>query len=221
MNAIERIRAERLVVLLRKVPDAERLVETLTRVGVGVVEVTLDSPKADEVIARLHRRGDVTVLAGTVLTTDDVERAVAAGAEACVGPTFVPEVVERCLELEVAGNSRSLHAHRDRCRVEGWGGPRKALPAATLGPRYVRDLPRTARRRAPAGDRRNRRRERGGIHPGRCGRGRRRVGGHRSPTTRSRQRWVSLPLCVEPTREEGIRLTEVGQGSRFRTCLIV
>lgn len=140
MNAIERIRAERLVVLLRKVPDAERLVETLTRVGVGVVEVTLDSPKADEVIARLHRRGDVTVLAGTVLTTDDVERAVAAGAEACVGPTFVPEVVERCLELEVPAIPGAFTPTEIVAAWKAGAALVKLFPAATLGPRYVRDL---------------------------------------------------------------------------------
>lgn len=140
MNAIERIRAERLVVLLRKVPDAERLVETLTRVGVGVVEVTLDSPKADEVIARLRRRGDVTVLAGTVLTTDDVERAVAAGAEACVGPTFVPEVVERCLELEVPAIPGAFTPTEIVAAWKAGAALVKLFPAATLGPRYVRDL---------------------------------------------------------------------------------
>ena len=140
MNAIERIRAERLVVLLRKVPDAERLVETLTQAGVGVVEVTLDSPKADEVIARLRRRGDVTVLAGTVLTTDDVERAVAAGAEACVGPTFVPEVVERCLELEVPAIPGAFTPTEIVAAWKAGAALVKLFPAATLGPRYVRDL---------------------------------------------------------------------------------
>jgi 2-dehydro-3-deoxyphosphogluconate aldolase / (4S)-4-hydroxy-2-oxoglutarate aldolase len=140
MNAIERIRTERLVVLLRKVPDAERLVETLAHAGVGVVEVTLDSPAADEVIARLRQRGDVTVLAGTVLTTDDVERAVAAGAEACVGPTFVPEVVGRCLELGVPAIPGAFTPTEIDAARRAGAALVKLFPAAVLGPRYVRDL---------------------------------------------------------------------------------
>ena len=140
MNAIERIRTERLVVLLRKVPDAERLVETLAHAGVGVVEVTLDSPAAAVVIARLRRRGDVTVLAGTVLTTDDVERAVAAGAEACVGPTVVPEVVERCLELGVPAIPGAFTPTEIAAALSAGAALVKLFPAAVLGPGYVRDL---------------------------------------------------------------------------------
>jgi 2-dehydro-3-deoxyphosphogluconate aldolase / (4S)-4-hydroxy-2-oxoglutarate aldolase len=140
MNAIDRIRTERLVVLLRNVHDAERLVGMLADAGVGVVEVTLDSPAAEEVIARLRRRGDVTVLAGTVLTTEDVERAVAAGAEACVGPTFVPEVVGRCLELGVPAIPGALTPTEIDAARRAGAALVKLFPAAVLGPHYVRDL---------------------------------------------------------------------------------
>jgi 2-dehydro-3-deoxyphosphogluconate aldolase / (4S)-4-hydroxy-2-oxoglutarate aldolase len=140
LNAVYRIRAERLVVLLRKVADTVGLVDVLASAGVRVVEVTLDSPGADVSIARLRDRGDVTVLAGTVLTPEDVERAVAAGAEACVGPTFSREVVERCLELGIPSIPGALTPTEIDAAWRAGASMVKLFPAAVVGPRYLRDL---------------------------------------------------------------------------------
>jgi 2-dehydro-3-deoxyphosphogluconate aldolase/(4S)-4-hydroxy-2-oxoglutarate aldolase len=140
LNAVDRIREERLVVLLRKVVDTVGLVDTLASAGVRVVEVTLDSPDADASIARLRERGDVTILAGTVLTPDDVERAVAAGAEACVGPTFAPEVVARCLDLGVPVIPGALTPTEIDAAWRAGAAMVKLFPAAVVGPQYIRDL---------------------------------------------------------------------------------
>jgi 2-dehydro-3-deoxyphosphogluconate aldolase/(4S)-4-hydroxy-2-oxoglutarate aldolase len=140
LNAVDRIREERLVVLLRKVADTVGLVDALASAGVRVVEVTLDSPAADASIARLRERGDVTVLAGTVLTPDDVERAVAAGAEVCVGPTSAPEVVARCLDLGVPVIPGALTPTEIDAAWRAGAAMVKLFPAAVFGPRYIRDL---------------------------------------------------------------------------------
>ena len=140
LNAVDRIREERLVVLLRKVADTIGLVDALASTGIRVVEVTLDSPDADASIARLRERGDVTVLAGTVLTPEDVERAVAAGAEACVSPTFAPEVVARCLELGVPAIPGALTPTEIDAAWRAGAAMVKLFPAVVVGPRYLRDL---------------------------------------------------------------------------------
>ena len=46
--------------------------------------------------------------AGTVLTVDQVDRAVQAGAEFIVSPGFDPEIVDYCIEKNDSGASR-LH----------------------------------------------------------------------------------------------------------------
>jgi 2-dehydro-3-deoxyphosphogluconate aldolase / (4S)-4-hydroxy-2-oxoglutarate aldolase len=140
LNAVDRIREERLVVLLRKVVDTVGLVDALAPAGVRVVEVTLDSPDAVASIARLREQGNVTVLAGTVLTPDDVERAVAAGAEACVGPTFAPQVVARCLDLGVPVIPGALTPTEIYAAWRAGAAMVKLFPAAVVGPRYIRDL---------------------------------------------------------------------------------
>ena len=101
MAAIERIRSERLVAILRRVPDVDARVAALADAGFRVVEITLDDPDAPAAIERARSRGDVTVLAGTVRRAEQVDVAATAGAEAVVGPGFVREVVERAAELGI------------------------------------------------------------------------------------------------------------------------
>lgn len=54
-TAVDRIRAERVVAILRRVSEPERVVEALAAGGIRVIEVTLDSDRALETIERLRR----------------------------------------------------------------------------------------------------------------------------------------------------------------------
>jgi 2-dehydro-3-deoxyphosphogluconate aldolase / (4S)-4-hydroxy-2-oxoglutarate aldolase len=139
-NVVERILAERLVVLLRRVPDADRIVGELAAAGVGVVEITLDSRHSEDVIAACCERGDVSVLAGTVRTVDDVERARAAGAEACVCPTFRPDVIARSLELGLPVIPAALTPSEIDAAHQAGAALVKVFPAGSLGPGYLRQV---------------------------------------------------------------------------------
>jgi 2-dehydro-3-deoxyphosphogluconate aldolase/(4S)-4-hydroxy-2-oxoglutarate aldolase len=137
---VDRIRAERLVAILRRVRDPDGVVEALARAGVGVVEITLDAEDALEVIARLRRRGDVSLIAGTVRRPEQVEPAVEAGAEACVSPGLAPEVVERCRELSVPVVPGALTPTEvERAWALG-AALVKLFPGNAVGPGYVREL---------------------------------------------------------------------------------
>jgi 2-dehydro-3-deoxyphosphogluconate aldolase / (4S)-4-hydroxy-2-oxoglutarate aldolase len=140
MSALERIREERVVAVLRDVSDVDGVVAALVAGGIRVVEVTLDSRDALEAIARLAAGGDVTVLAGTVRRPEQVEDAVRAGAEACVGPAFVPAVVERCLELGVPAVPGALTPSEVEAAWQAGAALVKLFPGSLGGPRYVREL---------------------------------------------------------------------------------
>ncbi len=140
MNAIDRIRAERLVAVLRRVGDIGRVAEVLAASGVRVVEVTLDSEGGLEAIAGLRRRGDVTVLAGTVRTVLHVESALAAGAEACVGPSYSEAVVRRCVELGLPAIPGALTASEVDAAWQAGAAMVKLFPADAVGPGYVEAL---------------------------------------------------------------------------------
>ena len=140
MSASERIRRERLVAILRRVDDVDAQVAALAAVGVGVVEITLDSEDALGAIERARGRGDVTVIAGTVRRADQVDAAVTAGAEAIVSPGFVAAVVERARELGVAAIPGALTPTEIEAAWAAGAALVKLFPAGLGGPRYVRDL---------------------------------------------------------------------------------
>lgn len=86
------------VVVLNRVEDALPLAKALVEGGLPCAEVTFRTEAAEESIRRIHEAYPEMVLAaGTVLTTEQVDRAIAAGASLIVSPGFDPEVVDYCL----------------------------------------------------------------------------------------------------------------------------
>jgi 2-dehydro-3-deoxyphosphogluconate aldolase/(4S)-4-hydroxy-2-oxoglutarate aldolase len=89
------------VVVLTNADDAAPLGEALLDGGLRCVEVTFRTDAAAAAIQTLAKRSDMLVGAGTVVTRDQVDRAVDAGARFVVSPGFGPAVVARCQELGV------------------------------------------------------------------------------------------------------------------------
>lgn len=140
MSVIDRIRAERLVAVLRRVGDVEARVEALAGAGVGVIEITLDDPDAATAIERARSRGDVSVIAGTVRTVLDVDRAAAAGAEAVVGPAFSAAVLERARALGLPAIPGALTPTEVADAWYAGAALVKLFPGGLGGPGYVRDV---------------------------------------------------------------------------------
>lgn len=87
------------VVVLNDAEDAEPLAEALIDGGIACAEVTFRTDAAEESIRRISAKyPDMLVGAGTVLTTEQVDRAVEAGAKFIVSPGFNPKVVSCCVE---------------------------------------------------------------------------------------------------------------------------
>ncbi|MEI7436339.1 MAG: bifunctional 4-hydroxy-2-oxoglutarate aldolase/2-dehydro-3-deoxy-phosphogluconate aldolase [bacterium] len=90
------------VVVIDDVELAEPLAETLLSSGQAAVEITFRTPAAADCVQRITKRfPQMIVGAGTLLTVEQVERAVAAGAQFTVAPGLNPRVVERALALHV------------------------------------------------------------------------------------------------------------------------
>jgi len=91
------------VVVLNRVEDAKPLAEALCRGGLKCAEVTFRTAAAEESIKIMSDCfPDMLVGAGTVLTIDQVDRAVAAGAKFIVSPGFDPEIVDYCISKNIA-----------------------------------------------------------------------------------------------------------------------
>ena len=90
------------VVVLNDAKDALPLAEALVEGGLPCAEVTFRTDAAEEYIRLMAEKyPDMLVGAGTVLTIDQVDRAVGAGAKFIVSPGFDPEIVDYCISKEI------------------------------------------------------------------------------------------------------------------------
>lgn len=90
------------VVVLNDVKDALPLAKALVEGGLPCAEVTFRTAAAEESIRTMKENYPEMLLgAGTVLTTEQVDRAVNAGAEFIVSPGFDPEIVDYCISKNI------------------------------------------------------------------------------------------------------------------------
>ena len=90
------------VVVIDDVKDAEPLAKALCEGGLPCAEVTFRTAAAEESIRIMAEKfPEMLIGAGTVLTTDQVDRAVAAGAKFIVSPGTNPKVVKYCVEKNI------------------------------------------------------------------------------------------------------------------------
>lgn len=90
------------VVVLDDVDDARELGQALIEGGLPCAEVTFRTDAAEESIKILTSEfPDMIVGAGTVLTTEQVDRAVSAGAKFIVSPGLNSKIVEYCISKNV------------------------------------------------------------------------------------------------------------------------
>ena len=127
------------------IDDLEKVVplaRALVSGGLNVLEVTFRTECAAEAIKRI--KGEVagaTVIAGTVLSVEQLLAAQSAGAEACVAPGFDPEIVAKANEIGmpfcpgIATASELSQALRLGCKMV------KFFPAESAGGvKYIKDL---------------------------------------------------------------------------------
>ncbi|MCI5828374.1 MAG: bifunctional 4-hydroxy-2-oxoglutarate aldolase/2-dehydro-3-deoxy-phosphogluconate aldolase [Lachnospiraceae bacterium] len=87
------------VVVLNDAKDAAPLAKALCDGGLSCAEVTFRTDAAEESIRIMTEQfPQMLVGAGTVLTTEQVDRAVAAGAKFIVSPGLNPGIVKYCVE---------------------------------------------------------------------------------------------------------------------------
>ena len=101
MEFLEKLSLAGLVpgIAINDADDAVPLCKALADGGLPVAEITFRTAAAEESIRRVHEElPNVLLCAGTVLTTDQVDRAVNAGAAAIVSPGLNPTVVKYCID---------------------------------------------------------------------------------------------------------------------------
>ena len=132
-----------IAVLRAPSPDAcLRATEALVAGGITGIEVTYSTPDAAAVIAELRARHGAAIRlgAGTVLTSQQAQAAVAAGAEFLVSPGTTSELAPAMLETGVTVMSGAL-TPSEVMTATGLGvHVVKLFPGALGGPAYLRAL---------------------------------------------------------------------------------
>jgi len=143
MNLLEALRRERLMAIVRGSDSdaALRAVLALAEEGVSLVEVSLTTPGALDVISRARDAlgAGTAVGAGTVITAEDADQAANAGADFAVTPALVPGLhaaTGRGLPV-LAGALTPTEIVAAR---QAGAAAVKLFPASLGGPAYVRAL---------------------------------------------------------------------------------
>jgi 2-dehydro-3-deoxyphosphogluconate aldolase/(4S)-4-hydroxy-2-oxoglutarate aldolase len=90
------------VIAIERSEDAVELGKALLAGGLPCAEITFRTAAAEEAIRQISSSlPEIIVGAGTVLTVDQADRAVSAGAQFIVSPGFNQKVVDWCLQNEI------------------------------------------------------------------------------------------------------------------------
>ncbi len=143
----QRIRAHRLVVVLRRIQPRGALlslVDELVGAGARIFEVTLDAAGAEHDLAALRAHlathDGVLVGAGTVRRHEQLAAAVAAGADFVVSPVLDPELVRESVERGIACIPGALSPNEIAAAWMAGATFVKLFPASVAGPALVREL---------------------------------------------------------------------------------
>jgi 2-dehydro-3-deoxyphosphogluconate aldolase/(4S)-4-hydroxy-2-oxoglutarate aldolase len=118
---------------------AAEAMEAAIRGGFTICEFTLTIPDVFDLIEDFSRRHpDLLFGAGTVMSVDEAERAVAAGAKFLVSPVTDESVIEAAGRLGVAAMP-GTHTPTEMLRAHRAGaGLQKLFPAPGIGPDFVK-----------------------------------------------------------------------------------
>lgn len=120
----------------------EQVAHGMVDAGLRVIEVTLTTPDAVSMIKRLHSEfgGEALVGAGTVVTLEEAEACIDAGADFLVSPTTSLDVVATARIAGVAAYPGALTPTEMLTAQRSGASAVKLFPAATVGPGYLRQI---------------------------------------------------------------------------------
>ena len=144
LEQMQRIEACGIVAIIRA-DSANELIETAVAIhagGVNVIEVTMTTPGALQVISDVSSAyGDkVLVGAGSVLDSETARAVMLAGAEFIVSPVTKPDVIEICNRYGKAVIPGAFTPTEILAAWEMGADYVKVFPSSGVGPGYIKDV---------------------------------------------------------------------------------
>ena len=142
----ERIRRHRLIAILRRVEPQGLLLDLVAELaadGVRVLEVTFDGASAAEDLVAVKQRlhgSDVMVGAGTIVSGERMDAALAAGAQFLVAPTLDLAIVAEAVDRGVPVIPGAYSPTEVALAWDSGATFVKVFPVSSLGPSHIREL---------------------------------------------------------------------------------
>jgi 2-dehydro-3-deoxyphosphogluconate aldolase/(4S)-4-hydroxy-2-oxoglutarate aldolase len=142
-STIQRILDEKVFAVLRlqHTEEVERIVESIVKGGISIIEITMNSRNAEECIYRVSKAfPDCLIGAGTVIGIDSATKAIENGAKFLVSPVTDLDMIAVANEVGVVSMAGALTP------TEAWQASQagsdfvKLFPLAGLGPQYIRAM---------------------------------------------------------------------------------
>lgn len=133
------------VVAVMRVPDPSllaKIADAIREGGVDVIEFTMTTPNALDVMREAVRQNGDRVLfgAGTVLDAETARAAILAGAEFVVSPTLNPDVIKMARRYSKIVVPGTLSPTEILTAWELGADVCKVFPATVFGPKYFKDV---------------------------------------------------------------------------------
>ncbi|MFT9848827.1 bifunctional 4-hydroxy-2-oxoglutarate aldolase/2-dehydro-3-deoxy-phosphogluconate aldolase [Aneurinibacillus sp. REN35] len=144
MNVYDAVMENHLISIVRGIEknDILPLAQALYDGGIRLVEVTMNTKDASEMISLLNEQfeGKLLIGAGTVLDVETAQRAYSAGATYFITPNVDEEVIQFALDHTIGilpgvmTPSEVVHAYKAGARMV------KVFPTSSLGSTYIKEL---------------------------------------------------------------------------------
>lgn len=120
----------------------DRLTDVVIEAGLKTIEITMNTPAAVEQIRRMNKaaQGELMIGAGTVLSFNEAQKAVDAGASFIVSPVLVPEVVKFCKRKRIPVFPGAFTPQEVYDAWQAGATMVKVFPATFFGPSFFKEL---------------------------------------------------------------------------------
>jgi 2-dehydro-3-deoxyphosphogluconate aldolase/(4S)-4-hydroxy-2-oxoglutarate aldolase len=116
-----------------------RISETYREAGLTTLEVTMNTKGASDIIRSLRETfTELNIGAGTVITMDDLDKALESGAQFIVTPVIKEEVIKSCVSMKIPVFPGAFSPTEIYNAWELGASAVKVFPATQLGPGYIK-----------------------------------------------------------------------------------
>jgi 2-dehydro-3-deoxyphosphogluconate aldolase / (4S)-4-hydroxy-2-oxoglutarate aldolase len=118
------------------------LTEAVIAAGLETVEITMNTEDAPGLIRSMAKcaKGRLTIGAGTVLTMDELKKALDSGATFIVQPVLIREIVDNCVKHKVPVFPGALTPQEIYDAWQAGATMVKVFPAKFFGPEYFKEI---------------------------------------------------------------------------------